>query len=49
MSNNNKCDAAQSYASIQQAYKKNPGEERKPVSFTTPIQAVYDGKTGAEV
>lgn len=47
--NNNQCDAAQNYASIQQAYKKNPGEERKPVSFTTPIQAVYDGKTGASL
>ena len=47
--NNNSCEAAKTYASIQQAYKKEPGEERKPVSFTTPIQAVYDGKTGASL
>ena len=47
--NNNSWESAKNYASIQQAYKKEPGEERKPVSFTTPIQAVFDGKTGASL
>ena len=38
------------YNNIQQAYKKEPGEDRrKPVSFTTPIQAVFDAKTGASL
>ena len=46
----NNCCADGRYVSIQQAYKKEPGEDkRKPVSFTTPIQAVYDGKTGASL
>lgn len=46
----NTCCADGRHVSIQQAYKKEPGEDkRKPVSFTTPIQAVYDGKTGASL
>lgn len=46
----NTCCSDGRYVSIQQAYKKEPGEDkRKPVSFTTPIQAVYDGKTGASL
>lgn len=47
---NNNCCADGRHVSIQQAYKKEPGEDkRKPVFFTTPIQAVYDGKTGASL
>ena len=50
MANNNKqCDAAVNYGSIQQLNKKEDGKERKPIFPVTPIQAVYDARTGASL
>ena len=47
--NNNQCDAAVNYGSIHQLNKKEDGKERKPIFPVTPIQAVYDARTGASL
>lgn len=46
---NNQCDAAVNYGGIHQLNKKEDGKERKPIFPVTPIQAVYDARTGSSL